>query len=210
MAEFDYYEVRAVITPGALALAGFFLAYPDLYAAAAGADFGVGDLGLFVILSYSLGHLVAAVGNLFEDVWWRIQRGWPSEWVRRGKRNIISELQRSLLPTKLHAKLGLPLKASVAEYTQREWEGITNQMKAAVYASERAKRLESFNSNYGLFRGIVAAGILVLPIIAIQQRAEHPEIVLGVLAAIVLAALRFQRFARRYSEELFNQFLQLE
>lgn len=210
MAEFDYYEVRAVITPGALTLAGFFVAYPDLYAAAAGTEFGVGDLGLFLILAYALGHLVAAVGNLFEDIWWRIQRGWPSEWIRRGERNIISEPQRSLLPAKLHAKLGLPLKASVAEYTKREWAGITNQMKAAVHAAERAKRLESFNSNYGLFRGIVAAGLLVLPLIAIQRWDDHPEIVLAILAAIILAALRFQRFGRRYSEELFNQFLQLE
>ncbi|MFA5862536.1 MAG: hypothetical protein WDA16_12660, partial [Candidatus Thermoplasmatota archaeon] len=116
----------------------------------------------------------------------------------------------NLLPAKIHAKLGLPLKASITEYSEREWGGIANQIKAAVHAAERAKRLESFNSNYGLFRGIVAAGLLILPLIAIQRWADHPEIVLGVAAAMILAAFRFQRFGRRYSEELFNQFLQLD
>jgi hypothetical protein len=72
------------------------------------------------------------------------------------------------------------------------------------------KRLHTFNGNYGLFRGLLAAELLILVIALFRQTQINPQfdnssvfIVLGI--AIALTIYRMDRFSKYYARELFAQ-----
>jgi len=77
--KFDAYEIIGVITPGSILLFGLALVFPDLKALFFAEGFSLGDLGLFLVLSFVAGHLIQAVGNLIESIVWWPLGGMPTE-----------------------------------------------------------------------------------------------------------------------------------
>src|SRR5258706_15397682 len=106
MKNFDPYEFTSLILPGAIILYGLSLLFPELKLIVQNKDFTVGDLGLFVILSYAAGHIIQGVGNIIEWVWWKIS-GKPTDWIRIGKGDLLSSAQIIQLEKDLPKKLGL-------------------------------------------------------------------------------------------------------
>jgi hypothetical protein len=205
--QFDFYEFAGIVMPGAILLVGLGQILPPLAAMVPVKDMSLGSLGTFLILSYAAGHIVQTLGNMIEKLWWYIP-GMPSDWVRTDRGHLLSQSQRTLLQDQLPAKLGLPSPFSFSSVDAKGWFAITRQVYAAVAAAERASRIETFNGNYGLNRGLGAALLAVAIVVLLADRSNWPYTV-GLVAVAIAALYRMHRFGRHYARELFVQFLQL-
>ena len=81
MKNLSFYEQAGIVVPGAVLLFGLFLIQPDLHDILAKDGITIGALGIFILLAYATGHLVAALGNVLEKVLWWPFGGMPSNWV---------------------------------------------------------------------------------------------------------------------------------
>jgi hypothetical protein len=209
MKDFDFYQVVGVIAPGTVVvIGGVFLFYPDqqqLLVSISGVS--LGSLGVGLILAYVAGQLLQAVGNAVETVWWWLWGGMPTDWVRTGRHELVADPQVA----QVHRSVRLMLDAQgldVSSLNKSQWYSVIRQVYAAVSSGGRAARVDIFNGNYGLCRGI-AAGFLVLLAWAVfvDWRAWKIELVLVIVVAI--AIYRMHRFGVHYGRELVVQFLQL-
>lgn len=207
--EFDYYELRGVLTPGATVLLFVLVLFPSELPALKPNELSVGEFGILLLGSYIAGHLLQAIANQFEDLYWkRLRGGWPSDWVRSNKKILIAPVQREALSGALHSVLRLTIEPT-EKLSERDWQGITNQMRASVQAANRDRRLEVFNSNYGLFRGMSLALLLDLSLVVLNHGLGQLTLLAGLVVAVGLSLARMDRFSIHYSRELFAQFLQL-
>jgi len=209
MKTFDFYEFAGVLAPGAVTLFGVSLICPNLNVALHSKEFTIGDLGLFVILAYVAGHLTQAIGNIVvEQLWWKVCGGMPTDWVRSGKGKLLPEIQVKALEEQIPAKLGLSQPVQLEKMADKEWFGVTRQIYAAVAAQSRAGRVDIFNGNYGLNRGIAAA-LLILSVLALFNSLCSWKTVFLLLVGASIAVYRMDRFGKHYARELFIQFLQM-
>lgn len=205
MRTFTFYEFTGFLVPGALAITGIAFIYPSTREALFIKDVSLGDLGLFVVISYASGHFIQALGNAMEWLWWRALGGMPTDWIRTGKKSVLSPVQMNLLMCRL-AKLLEADKFNVAEMSADDWHAVTRQVHAVVVMQAKIEQLETFNGNYGLNRGIAAALIVIAAAILMRDAAGW-RAALAAVAGAVVALLRMHRFAKRYARELFVQFL---
>jgi hypothetical protein len=206
MKKFNFYEFAGVIAPGAVVLYGLARIYPEL--GLIGRDeISFGEFGLLLVLAYVAGHLLQSLGNVIEWAWWSCAGGWPSEWVRTRKKNILAIEQWKVLPARVRDILQIECPDDLATLTQADWKAITRQVYAAVRNAGRAERIDIFNGNYGMFRGIAAALIVIL-IAAFENPSCGTWKLYSVLIVLVLLALiRMHRFGVHYARELFVQFI---
>lgn len=207
MRQFDFYEFTGILVPGATVLAGVLLLVPDFIKPESIKDVSVGGLGLFIVVAYVLGHLVQAVGNGVESVWWKLWGGMPTDWLRTKPDCVLAPSQLTALEKAIKGRLGLD-GLQIAHSTAGQWYAVTRQVYAEVAGAGRAARIDVFNGNYGLNRGI-GAGLLVVLVIALINWPVNWTFAGGVTAALALAIYRMHRFARHYAREVFVQFLQL-
>lgn len=205
MKQFDFYEFTGILVPGVAILTGTLLLFPGVFRPDFIKDVSVGGLGLFVVLSYVLGHLVQAIGNIVEAVWWKLWGGMPTDWVRTKSERLLAPSQVALLGKLVHDRLGLE-EIEIAKCTKVQWYLLTRQIYAEVSGAGRASRIDIFNGNYGLNRGI-GASLLVVLFVAVFKSPTNWEFVGGTGIATALALYRMHRFARHYAIELFVQFL---
>jgi hypothetical protein len=205
--QFDFYEFAGIVMPGAILIAGLSRVVPSVGSVIAVKDISLGALGLFLILSYAAGHLLQSIGNFLEFLWWHFP-GLPTDWVRTDRGHLLSPAQRSALEQQLPKKLTLKGSFSFTAVTAKQWFAISRQVYAAVAAAKRSNRIDTFNGNYGLNRGLAAAFLVAAVVTLIQSRINWPYAV-GLVLAASLALLRMHRFGRHYARELFVQFLQL-
>lgn len=207
--EFDFYEFTGVLLPGVIGLFGVSILFPEIRSFIWCKEFSLGDFGIAVLLSYAGGQILQALGNVIESIWWKFIGGMPSDWVRTSKRFLISEEQTELLEKILPSVLGINLSKPIKELDKNRWFSITRQMYAAIEKAERAKRVDIFNGNYGLNRGIASALLFVLALCIIYFGTTLWQIEIWLLLGFGVALYRMHRFGRHYARELFVQFLQL-
>jgi hypothetical protein len=204
MRTFDFYEFTSVLCPGVVALLSLAFIVPQFALILPDQSVTIGDLGLFVILSYVAGHLVQALGNLLENLIWWMFGGMPTDWVRTRKHKLLSETQIKIIENRLKEEMGKPL----ADLTKGEWYAVTRSVYAVVASAGRAGRVDTFNGNYGLFRGLAAAFLFSTFLLLVTLTFKWTIIVL-LLACALLAIARMRRFGVHYARELFVQFLRL-
>jgi len=207
MRQFDFYEFTGILVPGAAALAGVLMLVPGLMPMSAVKDFSIGGFGLLVVLAYVAGHLVQAIGNLVEWLWWKAWGGMPTDWVRTAPTNLLAEAQISTLPKAIAEQLKLA-DVDVRKTSSEQWYSVTRQIGAAVDAAGRGSRVQTLNGNYGLNRGLAAALVVVL-VVALTAKPADWIVLGGLSVAIGLALARMHRFGKHQARELFVQFLQL-
>jgi hypothetical protein len=205
--QFDFYEFAGIVMPGAILIAGLAQLIPAVGSVITVKDISLGSLGLFLILAYAAGHLVQSIGNFLEFAWWWYP-GMPTDWVRSDRGHLLSPSQRSALEQQLPKKLALEGSFSFSAVSAKQWFAVSRQVYAAVAAATRSSRVDTFNGNYGLNRGLAAAFLVLGIVTLIQSRANWPY-ALGLAIAAALALFRMHRFGRHYARELFVQFLQL-
>jgi hypothetical protein len=204
--DFSFYEFTGVIVPGSTLLLGMAVISDPLRQFIASDKFGAGQLGLFVVASYIIGHLVQGIGNLLENGWWAF-RGMPSTWIRRQKVPFLNDQQLKRLREVLTTLLGHD-PGELTKLDVRASRNITGQLYARLEKEGRVARIEIFNGNYGLFRGI-AASLLVVTVVTIGKHGFWSQPTLITSGILVVALLRMNRFGVHYASELYRQALNL-
>jgi len=201
---FDFYEYAGVIIPGVILTLGLLLFFPEARTLFTKEDITFGEFGLFVIVAYAAGQLIQAFGNYIEWLWWKLCGGMPSEQALAGHYISAEHRKRLIEALKKDPKIGRDiLSCDNAEYT-----ATVREVYAAVSTAGKASRVDTFNGNYGLLRGLAAA-LLTLIVVAFVLGTGLYTI--GALVILVLLALqRMHRFAVHYATELFTQYLLLE
>jgi hypothetical protein len=205
MKKLTFYEQVGIVIPGSVLLFGLLFFFPSLKDLLAKDGVSVGQLGIFILLSYAAGHLVAALGNLGESLMWRPFGGLPSDWVVKKKTSLLSDEQRERLPKKIQARLGISIPAVVG-MNRKKWFPISRQIYSDVERDGKSDRIEIFNGNYGVKRGL-AAGCFALACVAFVS--GNWPIGLGLLVFCGVYTYRAYRFGVHYSRELYVQFLSM-
>ena len=205
--KFNAYEYIGVIAPGSVVVFAVTLVSPEVKQLLIDGGTTLGGLGLFLILSFITGHLLQGLGNWFENIFWKCFCGMPTNWVKRENQKILASEQRNLLTqkvTELH-----PAIKDLERLNGKEWYSITREIYAIVKAADRAARIDAFNRNYGLLRG-VAVSFLVTTVGAFFVISFYEWKIFAVLAiCAVLSVYRMHRFAVIYARELFVQFIRI-
>jgi hypothetical protein len=203
MQKLTFYEQVGIVIPGAILLFGLAYFFPPLKDLFVKDGMSVGDFGIFVLLSYAAGHLIAGLGNFGERVLWAPFGGFPSNWVVKKKSELISNEQREALPNTIQVRLniGVPVIVSM---NPKKWHPISRQIYADIELNGKRDRLEIFNGNYGLNRGL-AAVCLALACVALSR--GNWQIGLGLFVFCVMYIYRAYHFGVNYGRELYVQFL---
>lgn len=207
MKELSFYDTVGLVLPGSIVLFAAMYLLPDLRPFFAKDGLSVGGLGLFVLLSYALGHLVAGLGNLLEAAFWRPFGGMPSTWVIRPKQTLLSDHQMDLLRKKLKARLDLDVN-DLRAVDKKLWSKHFGFLYRDVLNSGAPGRIETFNGAYGLNRGLAAAMAAATAGWAIV----HPhqwKITLLLICLFAAYLYRMRRFGVYFAREVYMRFLLL-
>jgi hypothetical protein len=157
-----------------------------------------------VLLSYAAGHLIAALGNVGETLFWGFFGGMPTDWITKTNTTLLSSSQVDLVEKKLQTRLGITKK--IQGLDRKVWWPISRQIYADVAKNGKPDRIETFNGMYGLNRGLAAATFAL----ACVGGAEGKwPIALALLAFAAVYNYRAYRFGVLYGRELYLQFLVL-
>lgn len=198
---FDFYEYAGIIVPGAVFILGAIWLFPESHTLFNKEGITLGVFGLFVIVAYATGQLIQGVGNWIEWLWWKMWGGFPSKRILAG--HFISTDQHKRLVEALH--LDGKVTGEVTTRSPPEHLAIVPEVYSVVAAAGKATRIDKFNGNYGLLRG-VAASFLTL-FIAAAIVAKDIYVIVGLAALFFLALQRMHRFGKHYALELFIQYL---
>jgi hypothetical protein len=204
MNKMTFYEQVGIVIPGSALMFGLLLFFPALQTVLTKHGVSLGDLGIFLLLSYAAGHLIAAIGNVAEKILWPLVGGMPTDWITRTDAALLSSRQIDLVEKKLVSRLGITEK--VQGLDRKVWWPISRQIYADVAKNGKPDRIDTFNGNYGLNRGLAAATFALACIAAIQSKWS---IALGLLVLTAVYDYRAYRFGVYYGRELYLQFLVL-
>ena len=204
MNKLTFYEQVGIVIPGSVLLVGVLFYFPAFNALVAKDGVTLGQFGIFLLLSYAGGHFVAAIGNALETVFWRLLGGMPSDWVTRARgTSLLSEEQLLALQNRVRERLGITV-TDLKGFDRKKWWPISRQIYADVAKNGKPDRIDTFNGNYGLTRGLCAAG-LVLTCIALTR--GQCEVAAGLLVLSLVFGYRAYRFGVLYGREVYLQFL---
>lgn len=199
--KFEVYDFIGVIVPGSIVVITSSLLFPE-WAPLLGSSISLGDLGLVLILAFLAGHLLQAVGNLWETIVWGLMGGMPSAWAASSKTLLLSDDQLKRLDDRLQADFSIDRTALA------EGRSTIREIMVRIKRQGDVERIERFNRNYGLMRG-VAAGLLVtgLLVLALEIESWRIAVVLGLSAGV--ATYRMVRFGIHYGREMYVEYLSL-
>jgi hypothetical protein len=180
---------------------------PELREVLGSDGISIGGLGVFLLIAFATGHLLAALGNLIEAAYWRTRGGMPSSWVVGGNPRLLSPEQIAALEAAVSTRLCLAIRP-LRDFDGRAWFPISRQIYADVERHGHAARVDTFNGIYGLNRGLCAAMLALTVGGVILQPARWP-VSLGLAALAGIYLLRMHRFGVDYAREVYTQFLLL-
>lgn len=198
---FDFYEYAGVIVPGAALTLGLLLFFPEGRALFTKDGVTFGELGLFVVVAYAAGQLVQGVGNYIEWLWWKPWGGMPGKLVLSGHYLSVAQRKRLIKALKKDPKIS----RDIARADKAEYGAIVREVYVVVADAGKAARVDTFNGNYGLLRGLAAAFATLIVIALVLGKSIY--IVSALLILLLLAIQRMHRFAVHYATEIFTQYL---
>jgi hypothetical protein len=167
----------------------------------------IGGLGIFVIISYAAGHLLAALGNGIETLHWRCSGGMPSNWIVGPSPRLLSSGQIGKVEALVASRLGISV-APLAEVGASGWVPVFRQIYSDVSRHGKPDRGDTFNGIYGLNRGLSAAALALAVAVVILAPSQW-IVSLGLLGISSIYLYRMHRFGIHYAREVYNQFLLL-
>lgn len=199
---FSPYEVIGVAIPGSIVVLSLALLYWWPHKGDYSQLMGVGDLGLFVVLSFVSGHLVHALGNIIESAFWRCFGGWPTNQVLKATQTILSSDQRARLKDKAHRGYSIDLDS----VTEQEWWHVTREIDTRLRSQGEDTKIASHNRTYSLMRGLSAAFLIVAVLLAFgtpeqASTAWIPFVLYG------LSLARMYRYGIHYARELLLKYV---
>jgi hypothetical protein len=197
----DFYEFVGIILPGSVLLTAVGL----LLDAGPAEQFlnpnAIGNTIVYLVMAYSAGHIIAAIANLLEQPYWELWKGMPTDWpITRPQRNESA-------PSKLAVErlCGEHCKSGDID----TWRRMVRQARSIVYSQNRGARLHVFNGNYGMFRGLFVAELIIATFAwygldIFNNILGSLGIIYGLWVLVTfLTVYRMQRFAQYYARELF-------
>jgi hypothetical protein len=203
VSKLTFYEQVGIIIPGSTFVFGLLLFFPALQTELTKNGVSLGDFGIFLLLSYAAGHLMALIGNAAESFLWGLLGGMPSTWVTRREASLLSDSQIDLLEKKVETRLGMKI-SKIRGLDVNTWRPISRQIYADVAKNGKSDRIDTFNGNYGLNRGLAAASFALACVAASQKQWS---IAIGLLLLTAAYEYRVYQFGIYYARELYLQFL---
>ena len=207
MNKFSVYEQVGIVTPGAVFLFVAMFYVPELRDVLAKDGISIGGLGVFLLVAFATGHLLAALGNVVEAAYWRAKGGMPTSWIVGSNPRLLSAEQIARLEAAVSQRLDLGLKP-LRDLDARIWFPISRQIYSDVERHGHVSRVDTFNGTYGLNRGLCAA-MLALAVGSVMLQPAHWPVSLGVAALGGIYLSRMHGSGVDYARELYNQFLLL-
>jgi len=208
MKDISWYEQVALIVPGSLLLFGLLIMEPGLQSLFVNPSMTVGGLALFLVIAYAVGHLVAACGNLLEALVWAPVGGMPSNWIRHRRPRILHENEFVGLAGKL-ASRHQRSAPDLLELSSQEWKAAFHLIYRDVLSSGSYGRVDVFNGNYGMSRGMAVACLLLAIVVVVRQPPDWISWMLASLGAGALFIVRMVRFGMHFAREVFYRFMLL-
>ena len=206
MKHFNYYEIMGVAVLGAAFVIILAVANSKLSEIVLSEDFGIANLGVFLVIAFVAGQFTQAFGNILENVYWFFAKGMPTDWIRTGKKTLLADAQVNLLKSKLNKQLNT--SSNLEQLDKNQWYGITRQIYSRVQKHGNTYRIDRFNTNYGLNRGLATASVMAAVVILFIDISRWNLALLCALVATVFI-YRMQRFGKNYARELFVQYLEV-
>jgi hypothetical protein len=200
-----FYEQVGIVIPGSVLLFGLVLHYPTVHEVIGKDGVTLGQFGIFLLLSYAAGHLIAAVGNAGESTLWKLTDGMPTDWIVKTEQPLLSAPQVDLVEQKVRSRLGVVID-NVRGLDTKVWFPISRQIYADVMKNGKVERIDAFNGNYGLNRGLAAATFVLACVSVVNGKWG---MMFGLLVVSAIFAYRAYRFGVHYARELYLQFLVL-
>lgn len=197
--KFDPYEYIGVIVPGAVVLVTLSILYPSILPALK-STLSLGDLGLVIILAFIAGHLIQAGGNLWETIVWWFAGGMPTSWAAKKETSLLTPEQLQRLDRCLEKDFG-----SSRELLEKG-RGPTREIFVRIRNDGKPDRIEKFNRNYGLMRGVSVAFIVSAALMIINDPDQWQAALLVLLIAAI-ATYRMIRFGVHYGREVYAEYL---
>jgi hypothetical protein len=207
MKDFTLYDVLGVLAPGTVVTVGVVTLYPETAVLLTQKDFSIGDFGLIVLISYVAGNLVAALGNLIEIPYWKMRGGNPTDRARKSSGNVLTSREQDAVQDKLRGVEMIGAQEEIRSLKTGDWWSLGRRIYSYVEARAMIRRIDVFNAQYGMNRGIAAGFVALIIMLIIRSGFTlwRTELILAGCAA--LAVYRMDRFSRYYASELFRQFL---
>lgn len=204
MRNFDFYEFVALIVPG-LCFCSFvvFIYHPELMTSGS-----VQLAGLMLPLGYAVGHLLHGVGNVFERA--------SSLFSRQSSGACAVTLGCRHFPNNLKQKFS----ENLARYLDITDPNIPENDRAKVFAQvimfvglhSPGGRVNVFNANYSLFRGLLSACFACAALVLVSQNRLAANFSFWSLL-IMLALISFnrmRRFSNYYAREVLFVFCNMK
>jgi hypothetical protein len=207
MKEVTLYDILGVLAPGTVFTVGMLTLYPDVAPIITRKEFTVGNFGLVILVSYISGNLVAALGHCLERLWWKVRCGSPTDRARKPGGSILTTREQEGVQRKLVQASIIGANEAIAGLATDDWRSVTRRIYTDLERRGVTRRIDLFNAQYGMNRGIAAALIVVICAIPIQFGFGYWRLQLVLSAGAALALHRMARFSRYYASELFRQFL---
>lgn len=205
--EFNLYDILGVLAPGAVVTVGLMTIFPETIPVLAKENLSAGELGFVVLISYVIGNLVAALGNFLERWYWWFRGGWPTDRAHQIGGKVLEVREIECLQEKLRSQRMIGKPEKVKDLARKDWWAITRRIYVGLAAKGAARRIDIFNAQYGMNRGI-AAGFVVLIVLLLFQSGIHCWRIQAVLVACtILSFYRMERFACHYTAELLRSYL---
>ena len=128
---FDAYEYVGVAVPGTLPTLAATILFPEIGALVGTYGIELGGLGLFLIMSFVVGHVVQAVGNLIEwveDLFGKGLHQMPFATGRGG----VSEAQWHRFVTACERRMDV----QADDVSEETWPGIRKEVMASLGGGE--------------------------------------------------------------------------
>lgn len=207
MKEFNLYDILGVLAPGAVVTVGLTTIFPETSPILSKDSLSAGELGLFVLISYVIGNLVAGLGNFVEAAYWKLHGGWPTDRARRTNGKVLELREIEALQDKLRIQGVIKQTETLEALPDKDWFAITRRMYTALAVAGTSRRVDIFNAQYGMNRGIAAGFVILIVLLLLRSGVDSWRIQIVLLFCIALSFYRMDRFARHYTGELLRTYL---
>lgn len=160
MRTFDFYEFAGIVTPGVLVLVGLDYIAPSLLQNGFTGNLSLGASGILIVLAYAAGHLIQVIGNVLEFAYWGVLHGRPTDWIYGNSARLLSPHDIKLV--KDAVRQDFLDRDGNSKISRLQALVVTRRIYALVASGGRTSRIDTFNANYGLCRGIGAAFAVLL------------------------------------------------
>src|SRR5260221_1793482 len=217
MRKLTLYDQIAILVPGSILLFSIIFISPKLYILFGKEGITVGGLGLFGVVAFATGHVLAGFGQILEETCWSFFGGPPQHWITDNRsipRGKISQLCKPLLLTdeqlkrleeQLRKRLNLLENRNLTDLPTHEWPPMFTQLYRDA-RDNNCGRIDIFLTVRALNRNLTATLFLIT--IAFALYGDRYLSLLSLISALALL-VGMHHSAVRFAEEVFSQFLLL-